>query len=70
MSGKLSTADTTVMLHVTWPHEVIYTPSGQPAIYDQLNNMAFVNGYLTVMAREPEQMKVRMLTHLQELFED
>ena len=32
--------------------------------------MAFVNGYLTVMAIESVQIKLRMLTHLQELMDD
>ena len=32
--------------------------------------MGFVNGYLTVIARETENIKDRMLSHLQELMED
>ena len=36
VSGKLRTANTTVVHHVTWSHEVIYSPSAHPAIYDQL----------------------------------
>ena len=67
VSGRLSMADTIVMLQVIWPYKVIYTPSGQPTVFNQLDSMAFVNVYLTIMAREPEQIKVRMLTHLQEL---
>ena len=65
VSGRLCTADTTVALQVTWPHKVIYTPSGQVAVYNELDSMAFINYYLTVMARELEQIKVRMLTHPQ-----
>ena len=34
VSGKLRMAYITVVLQVTWSHEVIYTPSDQPAIYD------------------------------------
>ena len=68
--GKLRTADTTVVHQVTWPHEVIYSPSAKPAIYDQLCSMAFVDGYITVMSREPPHIKVLMLSHLQELMED
>ena len=41
VSGKLRTADTIVVHWVTWPHEVIYSPSAQPAIDDQLSSMAF-----------------------------
>ena len=69
-SGNLKTADTTVVHHITWPHEVTYTTSRQPAVYEELSSMAFVNGYLTVMAREPEQVTCKMLLHLQELMED
>ena len=49
---------------------MIYSPSAQLAIYDQLSSMAFVDGYLTVMAREPPHIKYIMLNHLQELMED
>ena len=70
VSGKLHMTDTTVVLQVTWPHEVIYIPSGQLAIYYQKDSMAFVNGYLAVIARELEQINARMRTHLQELMED
>ena len=36
VSGKLCTADTAIILHMIWNHDVIYTPSGQLAIYDQM----------------------------------
>ena len=67
VSGRLCTAHTTVVWLVTWPHKVTYTPSDQPDVYDQLDTMGFVNGYLTVMARETEKIKARVLYHLQEL---
>ena len=35
VSGKLRTADTTVIHQVTWPIEVIYSHSAQPVICDQ-----------------------------------
>ena len=70
MSGKLRTADTTVSHRVTWHCKVIYSPSDQPAIYNQLPSMAFVNSYLTVMFREPPHIKALMLNHLQELIEE
>ena len=46
MSGRLRMADTIVMLQVIWPYKVIYTHSGQPAACNQLDSMAFINGYL------------------------
>ena len=70
VSGRLHMAESTVMWQVTWHHKVTYTLSGQPAFYDQLDTMDFVNGYLTVMARETEKIKARMLSHLQEPMED
>ena len=59
--------DTNVVWQVTWPH-VTYTPSGQPAINDQLDTMDFVIGYLTV-ATATERIKARMLFHFQQLME-
>ena len=55
--GKLRTADTTVVYHITWPHKVTYKRSGQTAVYEELSSMAFVSGYLTAMAREPKHVK-------------
>ena len=68
--GKLRTADTTVINQVTWPHKLIYTPSGQPVIYNQLNSVAFLIGYLAVMVLESDQVKEGMLAHLQEMMQD
>ena len=67
-SGKLRRADTKVVNQITWTHEMIYTPSGQPAICEKLSSMAFVNGYFSVMAMEMERVKVRMLNHLHSHF--
>ena len=39
-------------------------------VYEQLSNMAFVDGYLTVMSREPPHVKDLILHHLQELMKD
>ena len=62
VSGNLRTADNTVSRRVTWPHKVIYSPSAQPATYEHLSPMAFVDGFVMVRLREPP--------HLQELMED
>ena len=69
-SGNLRTDDTTVVNQVIWPHELIYTPAGQPVLYKELISMAFVNGYLSVMALESQQVKVSMLAQLQDMMED
>ena len=39
-------------------------------MYEELDSIAFMNGYISVMAREPEHVKSRILLHLQELMED
>ena len=49
---------------------MLYVCSGDLATYEELDSMLFVNGYNTVMAREPEHIKYMMLLHLQELMED
>ena len=40
-SGKLRTADTVVVKTLTWPHEVLYTPSAHPIVYDNILTMSF-----------------------------
>ena len=45
-------ADTTVVWQVILLYMVTFTPSGEPAIYDQLDTMGFANGYLAVMTTE------------------
>ena len=67
--GKLRTPDNTVVNQVTWANEVIYTCAGKSATYEALNSMSFVNGYLTFMVMEPENINAKMLPHLQELME-
>ena len=63
-SVKLQMADHTVIKQVTWPHELIYMPLGQPAIYEELSAMSFINGCLAVMVVERVQTKQLMLAHL------
>ena len=38
-------------------------------VYEELDSITFINGYITMMAKEPELIKSRMLLHLQELME-
>ena len=70
VSGKLQTADNTVVNQITWPHELIYMSAGQPAVYEDLSPMMFVNGYLERLVRVDQDMRVHMLSHLQELMAD
>ena len=48
----------------------MYTPTAQPISYENISSMAFVDGYITVINREPLPIKKLMLAHLQELMED
>ena len=57
-------------MDVTWPHEVIFTYQGKPAVYEELSSMAFVKGYLTVMDTQKQDIKKHMNSHLQDLMED
>ena len=54
-------------LRGTWPHELIYTQVGLPAVYEDLSAMLFVNGYLEVLAMVKDDTEELMLSHLQEL---
>ena len=50
-SGKVRTADTTVLKQILWPHELVYDPSGKPAAYDELPLPLFIQGYLTILVQ-------------------
>ena len=64
VSGKLRTIDTTMVKSVRWLHEFVYTPTAQPVAYENISSMAFVDSYISVMNREPLQIKKLMLAHL------
>ena len=48
-SGKVRTADSTVIKRTTWPHELVYTSGGEPVTYELISMSQFVTGYLSVM---------------------
>ena len=52
------------------PHELIFTPEGQPTTYENLSAMAFVNGYLIIMSLQKDALRIKMATHFQEMMED
>ena len=64
MSGKLISADTTAINKVLWHNKLIFTPEGQPATYERLSAMAFINGYLTIMSLQKDVLRVHMAAHL------
>ena len=49
---------------------MVYTSSGQLAVYNESSIALFESGYLTVLSEEAEGIRALMLTHLQELMED
>ena len=67
---KLRTTDTTTVKPVLWSHELVFTPDGQPAVYDSMSCMEFVNGYLAIMARQKDTHRNKMAIRLQEMMED
>ena len=38
-----------VVHSITWPHEVVYSSVGKPAVYQELSVPTFMQGYLVVM---------------------
>ena len=69
-SVKLRTAYTTAVKQGIWPHELVFIPDGQPATFQSLSCLAFVNGYLSIMAQQMDIIRNQMATHLQESMED
>ena len=52
------------------PIELVFTPDGQLATYQSLSCMAFINGYLSIMAQQTDIIRNQMASHLHELMED
>ena len=48
-SGKVRTANTMVVRRITWPHKLVYTTGGHPAMYEQLSLPLFLSEYLAVL---------------------
>ena len=69
-SDKVRTADSTVVKRITWPHGLVYTSVGQPAVYDQLSIPLFISGYVAVLDSVNSGVKEMMLKHLRELMAD
>ena len=59
-----------VVNKVTWPHNVVYSTDGKPAVYLDLPIPLFVKAYLIIMKGEEGATKDKMATHLEELMVD
>ena len=60
-SGKLRSDDTSAIHKVLWPHELIFTPEGQPATYESLSTMVLVNGFLTIMSLQTDAFRTKIV---------
>ena len=69
-SSRLRTVDKTALMQVLLPHKLFFTPDGQPASYHSLSCMAFVNGYLSIMALQMDIIRNKMAIHLHEIMDD
>ena len=56
-----ATLTTTILKQIVWPHELVYDPSGKPAVYDELSLPLFIQGYLVILQAERLQQKEAML---------
>ena len=68
-SGKMRTTDTTAVKEVLCTHKLVLTPDGQPATYESLSCMAFVNDYFSIMALQMDTMRSKMAIDLHEMME-
>ena len=69
-SGKIRTADSTVVKIISWPHELVYNSGGEPVIFKHISMAQFVSGYLSVFDTVKSGGKQVMLKHLKELMAD
>ena len=65
--GMVRTGATIICKCITWPHEVLYTPT---ATYRNMTEAYFVQGYIVVMSAEDNSTRSKMLQHLDELICD
>ena len=66
-SGKLITANSSVLCKVVWPHGLVYTAASQPAVYDDISPGGV---YLVVMEPPKPAVHPLMAQCLLELMED
>ena len=63
-SGKVRTANATVVRLITCPHKLIDISGGQPTMYQQLTMLLFVSGYIAVLDTAKPGLKEVILKHL------
>ena len=55
-----------MVIHVTWPHKMVYTLEGKHGSYRYLSIPLFVHGFLIIMESEEGPVKELMSTNLQD----
>ena len=48
----------------------MYTPEGQPSMYESMSSLAFVEGHMTIMDMQPIPIRKHMWVHLRDLMSD
>ena len=48
-SGRIRTADSTVLKRITWPYELMYNSGREPVVCEHKSIPQFVTGYLSVL---------------------
>ena len=66
-SGKVRTADLTVIKRIIWPHELVYTSGCEPENYELISVPQCVTECLSVLDTVKAGEKQAMLKHLKEL---
>ena len=70
-SGKLRSSPNTAAVHrVTYPHEYVYTPEGEPSEYESMSSMTFVTGFMTIMDLQSDPIRNHMWADLWDLMHD
>ena len=63
-------ANSTVLKHITWPHELMYATGGQPTVYEHLTLPLFISWYLAILEMVKPAQKEAMLKPFHELVAD
>ena len=67
-SGMVRTETTMVLKHIMWPHEMQYTSTGKPEVYEEMTDIAsVVQGYIVIMSADNTSTRAKMLQHLEGL---
>ena len=66
-SGLNRTGATMIVHNLTWPHEVVYSSAGKPAVCQELAVPTFMQEYLVVMHGQDTKTRDVMAHHLEDM---